>query len=76
MKTKMYSFDVYQLDIKAKKSKKVSTHSYPNIEQAKAARVAIQRMPYGMYFAQFRENGPFVKKTLGGYTCSEIKEIN
>ena len=33
-------------------------------------------MPEGMYFEQFRENGPFVKKVLGGYTCGKIQVIN
>lgn len=71
-----YKFDVFRTDKKTKKSKKVSSHQYPTYEEAKKACAAITHMPEGMYFEQFRENGPFVKKVLGGYTCGKIQMIN
>lgn len=75
MKQKMYSFDVFAI-VKNGKRKKVATHSYPTIKQAKDARTAIERMPYGNYIYQPRENAPYVYRTLGRWTCSDITEIN
>lgn len=75
MKTKMYSFDVFTVSKNGKKVK-VATHSYPNYNQARAARFAIEKMPYGNYVYQPRENSPYVVRTLGGWTCGTIQEIN
>lgn len=75
MKTKMYSFDVFAYN-KNGKSHKVATHSYPDYNQAQKARSAIKRMPYGNYVYQPRENSPYVVRTLGGWTCGKIEEIN
>ena len=75
MKQKMYSFDVFVITNKGKR-KKVATHAYPTMKQAKDARTAIISMPYGNYIYQPRENAPYVCRTLGGWMCSEITEIN
>lgn len=75
MKTKMYSFDVFAYN-KNGKGYKVATHSYPDYNQAKKARSAIEKMPYGNYVYQPRENSPYVVRTLGGWTCGKIEEIN
>lgn len=77
MKTKMYSFDVYVVvNSKIGKVRKVATHSYPEYNQAQKARSAIEKMPYGNYVYQPRENSPYVLRTLGGWTCGKIEEIN
>ena len=75
MKTKMYSFDVFAFNKNGKKQK-VATHSYPDYNQAQKARSAIERMPYGNYVYQPRENSLYVVRTLGGWTCGKIEEIN
>lgn len=67
----MYRIDVYESSKKGD-SKKITSHWYPTLAQAKAAKEAISSIKKGTHVAQFREGAPVTAKTYGGYTVSEV----
>lgn len=70
-----YSFDVYK-KVDNNKSKKVATHKYPTLNEARNARRAIENFKKGKYLLQPRENAPFKFVELGRWTCSAITQEN
>lgn len=72
--TMMYRINTFKT-ISAGKKVKIGSSWYLTQQEALAAQKAINSFKEGTRVGQFRENGPIVKKTLGGhYASNPVKD--